>query len=174
MSDEDSDSGSVDIEVLRSACVESRAVLDDQLHELSDIGDKALWTVRTSMIVLGLMVSATSLGDVGTIRSLHWTVKFSGVAGVLSLLASSLYGLGMYVVIRRTSGIGPAYRQKARGGHFDEQAWRRVLLHGYDDWIADMEAITDMYGTRLFLVQMAFFGGVFLFTLAGGLSIWTL
>jgi len=59
-----------DLGVLRSACSESRAVLDEQLQKLADIGDKAIWTVRSSVLVLGLLVSAASLGDAETLREL--------------------------------------------------------------------------------------------------------
>lgn len=162
-----------DVEVLRSACAESRAVLDDQLDELSAIGDTALWTVRTSMIVLGIVVSAASLGDTNALSAFHWSVRGVAGFGVLALLTASLYGLGLYVVMDRIRGVGTEYRRRAVADGLDERAWRLVLLEGYDDWVATMEQRTDVYGARLFVVQMVFYCGVFSFALAGCLSIVT-
>lgn len=173
MAGDEHDAEASDVEVLRSACDESRAVLDDQLAELADIGDKALWTVRTSMIVLGVVVSAASLADTDALSAVHWSVRGAAGFGVLALLAASLYGLGLYVVMDRIRGVGTEYRRRAADGGLNEQAWRLVLLEGYDDWVATMEQRTDVYGARLFVVQMVFYCGVFSFALAGCLSIVT-
>lgn len=168
------DDEQANVAVLRSACIESRTVLDDQLGEFSDIGDKALWTVRTSMIVLGVVVSAASLGDARTLRQLHPEIQVLGVAGVVLLIAASVYGLGTYFGADRIRGISPEYRRRAREGQLSEHDWRRALLHGYDEWIAEMEAITDRYGTHLFRAQALFLLGVVAFVLTAGLSLGTL
>lgn len=164
--------GASDVEVLRSACEESRAVLNDQLTELSDIGDKALWTVRTSMIVLGVVTSAASLGDAGTLRRLHTGVQLLGLVGVGLLLTASVYGLGTYFGATRVRGISPSYRHQARNGGLSEENWRRALLTGYDIWTEEMEAVTDRYGTHLFRAQTVFILGVVAFVLTAVLSIW--
>jgi len=160
-----------DIEVLRSASSESRAVLDEQLRKLADIGDKAIWTVRSSVLVLGLVVSAASLGDTETLRGLHGAVFVLAVGGVGSLLIACLYGLGTYFGMNRVNGIGTEHRTLAADDTLDEREWLLILLHGYDDWIADVERTTDRYGTHLFRAQAVFVAGVFLFVLAGALSV---
>lgn len=161
-----------DVAVLQSACEESRAVLDDQLRELSTIGDKALWTVRTSMIVLGVVTSAASLGDTRTLRQLHIGIQLLGLSGVGMLLSASVYGLGTYFGATRARGISPSYRQQARTGGLSEQDWWLGLLTGYDRWTAEMEAVTDRYGTHLFRAQSVFIFGVVAFVLTAVLSIW--
>ncbi|MUV61619.1 hypothetical protein [Halobacterium sp. CBA1126] len=168
------DGEQANVAALRSACDESRAVLDDQLGELSDIGDKALWTVRTSMIVLGVVASAASLGDARTLRQLHPGVGLLGVAGVALLVAASVYGLGTYFGADRIRGISPEYRRQARESGLSERDWRQALLRGYDEWIAEMEATTDRYGTHLFRAQALFLLGVVAFVLTAGLSLGTL
>ncbi|MFC3477320.1 hypothetical protein [Halobacterium litoreum] len=162
-----------EVEVLRSACEESRAVLNDQLTELSDIGDKALWTVRTSMIVLGVVVSAASLGDANTLRRLHPGIQFLAAGGIALVLAASVYGLGTYFVADRVRGVGPNYRHRARDG-LSEREWRRALLDGYGKWTTEMEVITSYYGAHLFRAQTVLVSGVFVLVLAAVLSIWTL
>lgn len=173
MAGDERDAEASDVEVLRSACAESRAVLDDQLAELADIGDKALWTVRTSMIVLGVVVSAASLADAATLRRLHEAVPVLGLFGVCLLLTASVYGLGTYFGADRVRGISPEFRRRARNG-LAEHDWRILLLDGYDGWIEEMEVTTDRYGTHLFRAQAVFIGGVLAFVLAAGLSMWTL
>lgn len=161
------------VDVLRSACSESRAVLDDQLDELADIGDKALWTVRTSLIVLGIVVSTASLANAETLRRLHEAVLALWLLGVCLLLTASVYGLGTYFGADRARGISPEFRRRARNG-LSNRDWHVLLLDGYDGWIEEMELTTDRYGTHLFRAQAVFIGGVLVFALTAGLSIWTL
>ena len=80
MSESVGDGETSDVDVLRSACSESRAVLDEQLQKLADIGDKAIWTVRSSVLVLGLVVSAASLGDTETLGDSTVPSSFSPAA----------------------------------------------------------------------------------------------
>jgi Na+/H+-dicarboxylate symporter len=160
--------------VLRSACEESRAVLDDQLSELSDIGDRALWTFRTAVIVLGVVASIASLGDARTFERLHVGLRAVAVGGVLSLLAACFYGFGTYFMADRVRGVGQSLRQRAHAGTVSEAEWRRTLLAGYDSWIAEMEHISDTYAGHLFRAQSALLAGVFALTLGAILSIWTL
>lgn len=88
MASDNSESGqpSVDIEVLRSACEESRLVLDHQLDVLGEIDDKAIWSVRTAVIVLGLVISAVSFADGSSIRTLQLPVFGFAVTGTLALV----------------------------------------------------------------------------------------
>lgn len=171
MSEAAEDGETSDVDVLRSACNESRAVLDDQLHELSDIADKALWTVRTSMLVLGVVVSAASLGDASTFERLQDWILWLGLAGIVLLLGASVWGLGTYFVSDRVRGISPGYRARARDVEVREHDWYRVLLDGYDHWIAEMERITDYYGSHLFWAQATFLLGILLVVLAAVLSV---
>jgi hypothetical protein len=171
MSEAAEDGETSDVDVLRSACSESRAVLDEQLQKLADIGDKAIWTVRSSVLVLGLVVSAASLGDAAMLRTLHPAVVVAASAGVASLLAACIYGLGTYFGMDRVSGIGTEHRTLVATESVSEREWWLTLLAGYDDWIADVERTTDRYGTHLFRAQAVFVVGVFLFVLAGALSV---
>lgn len=171
MTEPPSSDDSSDVEVLRSACKESRAVLDDQLRELSDISDKALWTVRTAMIVLGVVVSAVSLGNTNAIDGGRGWFKFPLLAGISFLLSLSVYGLGTYFGASRVSGIGADFRRRARTGQPTETEWRHDLLRGYDNWTSKMGSETDLYGTHLFRAQALFITGVCLFVCSATLSI---
>jgi len=73
--------------------------------------------------------------------------------------------------MNRVSGIGTEHRTLAAEGSLDERRWLLTLLYGYDDWIADVERTTDRYGTHPFRTQAVFVVGVFLFVLAGTLSV---
>lgn len=160
--------------VLRSACEESRAVLDEQLAKLEDIGDKAIWTVRSAILVLGLVVSAASLGDAATLRRLHAGALGLAALGTLSLLVACGFGLGTYFGMNRVTGIGSDYRRFAASDTPAEAAWLLALLHGYDDWIREVAGATDRSGTNLLRAQLAFLTGVLSLVSAGILSLITL
>jgi len=144
-------------------------VLDDQLRELSDIGDEALWTVRTSM--LGVVVSAASLGDASTFARIQNWILWVASAGIVLLLAASVWGLGTYFVSDRVRGISRIYRDRAANAKLSERHWYRALLQGYDQWVVEMERITDHYGSHLFWAQSTFLLGVLLVALAAILSV---
>lgn len=82
-----------DPEAYRSMLEESRAVLDHQVEFLNQMDDAALRTVRTSVIVIGIVVSAASIGT-GTRLSTFdpWSVGLA-VGGVTSLLFSIIVPL---------------------------------------------------------------------------------
>jgi hypothetical protein len=160
--------------VLRSTCEESRAVLDERLAKLEDIGDKAIWTVRSAILVLGLVVSAASLGDPATLRRLHAGALLLAALGTLSLLAACVFGLGTYFGMHRVTGIGSDYRRFAASESLTETTWLLAVLRGYDDWILDVERATDRSGTHLLRAQLAFLAGVLSLVSAGILSLATL
>lgn len=88
-----------------------------------------------------------------------------------SLLTACVYGLGTYFGMNRVNGIGTEHRTLAARDSTGERKWLLALLRGYDDWIADVERTTDRYGTHLFRAQAVFVVGVFLFVVAGALSV---
>ncbi|USZ66831.1 hypothetical protein NGM10_08810 [Halorussus salilacus] len=139
-----------DVEVLQSGREEARIVLDHQLRFLSEIHTKALRTVRITILVFGLVLSATAFP-----RSEQYLNAFT-VAGVGSLAMSILFGLVTYSVSNSQLGVGPNYLLDARTMSYRESEWLDLLLSGYSEWIADMERLNDstivaLTTTQLFL-----------------------
>src|SRR6056297_198841 len=90
---------------LRSACQESREVLDYQLSVQDDIDDKAIWSVRTAVLVLGLLLSAGSLGDISQFLSFPWYVHGLAGFGIGLLLLSVYFGIGTYTMTETYPGV---------------------------------------------------------------------
>lgn len=163
-----------DIEVLRSACSESRLVLDHQLDVLSEIDDKAMWSVRTAVIVLGLLISAASLADGESIQSLPPRVFTLATTGTVSLVFTIWFGMVTYHWSFEEFGIGAGERAEALAGQLDERSWRIELLKsGYTAWIGRQEAFNRYNHLLLLGTHLALSIGVTLLLLAGGLYLIT-
>lgn len=161
------------IETLRSACEESRAVLDHEIGILNDIDDKAIWTVRTAVIITGLVVSAASIARNQGV-SPPVLVKISAGLGVVVLLFTMVSGVMTYSISAPEPGISAQYRTAVLNEGISEEEWRRELLEGYNRWIAQMQLVNEKNGYYLFLTQMLLLLGVLLLAVAGGLTIWKL
>lgn len=159
-----------DLEVLRSACEESRVVLDYQLEVLAEIDEKAIWSVRTAIIVLGLLISVGSLTDGSAIRTLSPPVIGLATAGTLSLLFTIWFGLLAYHWSFEAFGIGPQERQAALSGRLDEREWLQMLLQDwYPEWI-ERQAMFNVYNNRILVgAHLLLSIGVTLVLSAGGL-----
>lgn len=159
-----------DIEVLRSTRDESRTVLDHQLDVLAEIDEKAIWSVRTAIIVLGLLISVASLTDGGTSQSTSFLVSSLAVSGTLALLFTVWFGMFTYHWSFEAFGIGPRERTVALSGGIDERAWLNALLRdGYPVWI-ERQTIFNVYNNRfLAITHLLLSLGVSLVIAAGGL-----
>lgn len=81
-----SESGTSDVEALRLTRVESRIVLDHQIALQKDIDEKALRTVRLSLVLITLVVSVAQLMGSSQVASLETgTVLSIGVGVLVSL-----------------------------------------------------------------------------------------
>lgn len=124
-----------DVEVLRSGREEARIVLDHQLQMLDDMHTKAVRTVRITVLVLGLALSATAFPD---------ATKFSNwftLIGVGTLAVAILSGLVVYTAPDPKVGVGPLYLSELRTSGYDESEWFGALIEGYEEWIVDMEEL---------------------------------
>lgn len=152
-----------DVEVLRSGREEARVVLDHQLQFLSEMHTKALRTVRITILVFGLVLSATAFP-----RSEQYLNPFT-VAGIGSLASSILFGLVTYSVSNSQLGVGPNYLLDARTMSYRESEWLDLLLSGYSEWIEDMERLNDSTIVALTTTQI-FLGIGVVFLVLGFIS----
>lgn len=153
-------------ETLRITRVESRVVLDHQIDLLNEIDERALRTVRTSIVVLALLASAGQIAGPAQIRSLHWiqTTGFA-LAGILFVLAI-LVGMAIYTVSHVPYGIGPTHRAEAEDGGYSERDWLKLLLEEYDDWSTEVLELTENNARWLTYAQGSFVGGTIVITVA--------
>lgn len=145
--EEDTQSSSaegVDTAALETVRTESRHVLSEQLRLLNDIDDKAMRSVRTSVILLGLVVSAVQLGNssLAVTKLGPWPFGF-GMTGVCLLLLSVLTGVQTYSVSRPAFGVSDEHRADVVEGNYSEHEWLRFQLREYDQWIDSATQMND-------------------------------
>lgn len=161
-----------DIQVLRDVCAEARVVLDHQLAVLGEIDDKAIWSVRTAVIVLGLLISAGSVADSASIRDLDRTVVTLAGVGTLALVFTIWFGMVTYHWSFEEEGIGPTEIAASLRSGTDERQWRQDLLRtGYFVWI-DQQSTFNEYNQRMLLItHLTLSTGISLLLAAGSLYI---
>jgi hypothetical protein len=140
-----------DVEVLRLARREARFVLDHQLDGLDRLAERTMWTLRFSLVVLGVAVSAAALGVVG------WLVNPFTVAGVTCLSASVVVGLASVGSGHPTVGIGSDHVEECLSESYSEAEWLTLLLANYRDWMAETATKNEVYA-KLFGVTHALTG----------------
>lgn len=147
-----------EIETLRITREESRTALDHQLQKLTDIDDKAMRTVRITLVTLGILASATAL-EVGPDYVNHFTV-----GGIIALVMSILFGLLTYSASVPKMGIGRGYYEDILQEDYTEEEWLEVLIAGYDEWQTETAATVEdsvrlLNWTELFLaIGVVFLG----------------
>jgi hypothetical protein len=140
-----------DVETLRLARSEARFVLDHQLNAFDRLADKTMWTLRFSLVVLGVVVSVATFGGVD--RFLN---PFT-VAGVACLSASVVVGLATFASGRPTAGISTDHIEDCLSASYAEAEWLAVLLAGYRSWMTETAATNQLYA-KLFGVTHALTG----------------
>lgn len=123
-----------DVEALRVTREESRIVLDHQIALQKDIDEKALRTVRLSLVLIALIVSVAQLMGTGQVAALEIGTLLSAGAGVLGLSTAVFIGLGVYVETKIPFGVGPGHRREVTMQSYSDREWLGVLLDEYDRW----------------------------------------
>lgn len=160
-----------DTEVLESACEESREVLNHQLSVQDDIDDKAIWSVRTSVLVLGLLLSAGSLGNIPQFLTLPWYVHGLAGSGVSLLLLSVFFGIGTYTMTETYPGVSHQQRIRAHQQDYDYREWQSHLLLNYQWSIMGQEVWNEYNGFYLFITHVCLLSGTTTIVIAGTISL---
>lgn len=132
-SESDDENRTSDVAVLQSGREEARIVLDHQLQMLDDMHTKAVRTIRITVLVLGLVLSATAFPEARGFRN-----AFT-LSGVGTLSVAILSGLVVYSAPDPKVGVGPLYLSDIRTGEYGEAEWLDALIAGYEEWITDMQ-----------------------------------
>lgn len=149
-----------DIEAFESVVDESRAILDHQIAFLNQMDDAALRTVRTSVIVIGIVVSAAGLAPDASVGSINVVSFVLGVLGVISLLGSII--LGVYTYRRSNATLGPSrdFADEVRNERYGRVEWYDLLLDGFDEWHTEMREELEENAEWLLIVQTALVVGI--------------
>lgn len=160
-----------DIEALRVSREESRAVLDHRLSLLNDLDDKAMRTVRTAVILLGILASAAGIAGPEALAQLSTLVSIFLIAGMAGLFGTIFAGLGTYTSSDMEFGIGDVHRSDVRDFRYSEREYLELILYGYDDWIAEMRRINASNAESVFWTQVLLMISLFCIATAGALLV---
>lgn len=166
------ESGDVsDPEALYLTREESQAVLERKLRALDEINSKAMHTVHTAVLLLGLVTSTlTLLGRAGRDQFGTASVLVTGT-GILCLLLAIVTGVVTYTTSGVPDGISQSYRDEVRDGDFDEVGWLLVLLGGYDQWVKGVNRAKQQKEQHLLWAQLLLAVGLILVASAVGLYV---
>lgn len=101
-----------DIEALRITRTEYRAVLDRQISLLDDLEDKAMWTARTAVILLGILVSGAGIAGRPGLVGLPIGATITFGLGAAGLIVTIFVGVGVYTVSQPRFGVGDSHRRE--------------------------------------------------------------
>lgn len=110
---------------------EARTVIDHQIDTLSDIDDKALRTVRLTVVLVGVLATAIELN---VVQNLDDTLLVVG-GGMLFL--SMLIGMTTYGESNLYLGPNKSYINTLAASDFDDETWDEDLLTTMGEWIED-------------------------------------
>lgn len=147
-------------EALENAVEESRREYDKKVETMEEIDDKAMRSVRTAVILVGLVVSAVSVGGPGAIGEFAVLPILLGALGVVSLVVSILFGVGAYSTTEYPTGIDSEHRTDVITGGYNRDEWVVSMLDDYDEWSAKIAEEIEKNIRYLELVQFSLSFGV--------------
>lgn len=152
-------------EVLKEASRASREVLNHRINLVFQMDEIAMHTVRTSIILIGILVSAAGITGTEGIAglSIHSVVAF-GLGGFL-LILTIFYGIAMLTISDYSFGISRYQRDRAREQQVTEIEWYRTMLGSYDEWIEDMRETNESNANVLLITLLLFTSGTTLIAL---------
>jgi len=121
-------------EALANAVEESRREYDKKVETMEEIDDEAMRSVRTAVILVGLVVSAVSVGGPSAVGEVTVLPIFTGSVGVVALTTANVSGIGVYSVTEYPTGIGSTHRTEVITGGYGTDEWAVILLDNYDEW----------------------------------------
>lgn len=163
--------GDSDVAALRATREEARAILEYELRSLDELDDKAMRTVRTAMVVLGLVVSVPGVAGPTSVAKLpSWSLR-SGALGVGLLVVTVLVGTVTATDTAVQPGPDAGFRRETRTQTYTEREWLLVVLAGYDEWIETAKGATARNASRLLFAQVTLVCAFLSLLAAVGLSV---
>lgn len=141
-------------ERLETTYEEARAVLDSQQDNLSDIDTKSMQTVRTTLVVIGIIVSAERLGEV---EILAGTL---GAAGLSCLAFCIVLGIINYSESAAFTGPQQKYINDLVDGDVENDRWDEDLIKSFGVWINHNSTIVWTNGLILKIAHAFLIAGV--------------
>lgn len=143
-----------DTKTLETALTESRRTFDKSVDRLEEIEEKAMRSVRTAVILAGLVASSISLGGPDSVSQAGFLPVLTGAVGVVSLGASIIVGVGIYDATEYPCGIHGSHRVVVADGQHTHGEWLETVLDAYAKISDDVQVETNRNDVYLEIVQL--------------------
>lgn len=149
-----------DPDTLEFLCGEAREVVDNQVDTLSDIDDKAMWTLRIIVLVFGLLLTALTIAVRAEVDTLARFVNPFTVFGTGALVLGLLTSVVAYSHTRFKPGPSSRDIKELLERDLDRGRYRESVLRSYQHWILHNRHSIERDSTLLFLCQMLLVVGI--------------
>ena len=139
---------------LETALAESRRTFDKSVERLEEIEEKAMRSVRTAVILAGLVASAISFGGPDSVSQIGLFPVVTGAVGVISLGLSIVVGIGIYDATEYPCGIHGSHRVVVADGQHTHSEWLETVLDAYAKISDDVQVETNRNDVYLEIVQL--------------------
>lgn len=150
---------------LEFLCNEARSVLNHQINQIENIDDKALRSVRITILILGLIAAAGRFEDSGEILNMFT------LGSVIILFASVIICVTIYIYSPSVFGPGPEYIAQSLEERQSERKERIDALEASADWMVENNMIVEFLGKWFFRSQVLLAIGLFFLLVGLGLAI---
>lgn len=132
---------------------EARAVLEAQRETISDVDTKAVRTVRITVVLVGVVLSAWKL-EFGLFDPVFGTLSATAFVGSIAS--------GLFTYSEADLYLGPSkkYVEQLADGDFEKRPWREDLLYTLGTWIAENKEEIRFYGRMLFVTKSLLLLGI--------------
>lgn len=146
-----------DEEAVTVALHEARRAFDNQQAKLKEIDDKAMRTLRTSILIIGFAVSAVAVAGPDAFADISLVSGALSALGILFLFGAAFLGVGIYTITPNIHGNGPQRRQEA----FTQShaRYRERQLNKYGEWSESLVDEIETNSEYLEVMNFAFLGG---------------
>lgn len=150
----------VEEESLAELLRETRQTNERLIDALESADDKAMRTSRTSLIVLGLLLTAASVGGVELINGASDFAIGLTLGGVGLLILSTLFTMAAYSVSEYPVGIGNSHAKYVHSEHPTPDEWRGKLVREYLSWNEEVTSALQETTLWFFLGQVTLLLGL--------------
>lgn len=133
---------------------EARNVIDGQAETMSDIDTKAVYTVRITVLITGIVVAAARIAGPSPFEPTLLTL------GVAFLLISIVFGIFTYTESNLFLGPNREYLRDLATDDVEAGSWDEDLVYRLADWIDDNHSDIRWNGRLLFATQVGLALGV--------------
>lgn len=151
-------------DVLSVTCEEGRDVIDQQVDWVRRIDRKAIQFIRVNVLVLGVGLTALSMGEVSLAEIVDRFVNVFTASGIVTLLASMVGAAVTYGLTTVEGGVdGSDIRNTCENSYTENEMYSR-LAKGYAHWISYNERIIGINVTAFLVTVLLVVDSVILLT----------